>query len=61
MAGAAIVTNQPPGAILQGVPAVDRQLNVDRYINVARLKTLYPRVADLAKRIEALEKDEKGR
>jgi hypothetical protein len=60
MAGAAVGTNIPPGAVAQGTPAVPREQNVERFMNIGRLKMLYPRVDDLAKRLEALEKRGKG-
>jgi UDP-3-O-[3-hydroxymyristoyl] glucosamine N-acyltransferase len=60
MAGADVGTNVPPGAVVQGSPAVPRGQNVERFMNIGRLKMLYPRVDDLAKRLEALEKRQEG-
>ncbi|MEX2318650.1 MAG: hypothetical protein WD626_02280, partial [Bauldia sp.] len=60
MAGAAVGTNIPAGAVVQGSPAIPREQNVERFMNIGRLKMLYPRVDDLAKRLEALEKRQKG-
>jgi UDP-3-O-[3-hydroxymyristoyl] glucosamine N-acyltransferase len=60
MAGAGVGTTIPPGTVVQGTPAVPHALNVERFLNIGRLKMLYPRVGDLAKRLEALEKRQKG-
>jgi UDP-3-O-[3-hydroxymyristoyl] glucosamine N-acyltransferase len=60
MAGSAVGTNIAAGAVAQGTPAVPREQNVERFMNIGRLRMLYPRVDELAKRLEALEKREKG-
>src|SRR5260221_493906 len=57
---AAVVSEVPAGTIVDGIPALRRDLAFERYLNVGRLKTLYPRVDDLKKRVEALEKGDKG-
>lgn len=60
MAGSAVGTNIGAGMIAQGIPAVPREQNVERFVNIGRLRQLYPRVDELGKRLEALEKREKG-
>ena len=60
MAGAAVGTNIAAGLVVQGLPAIPREQNVERFINIGRLRMLYPRVDDLAKRLEALEKRQQG-
>ncbi len=50
----------PPGEVFSGTPAVQHQTSVERYMNVARLKQLYPKVDDLKKRLDAMEKDAKA-
>jgi UDP-3-O-[3-hydroxymyristoyl] glucosamine N-acyltransferase len=60
VAGAGVVTRVPPGATVSGSPAVSHDVNLNRIIDIGRLRTLYPRVDDLKKRIEALEKAVKG-
>jgi UDP-3-O-[3-hydroxymyristoyl] glucosamine N-acyltransferase len=60
MAGSGVGTNVPAGAVVQGLPAIPRNQSVERFMNIGRLKMLYPRVDDLAKRLEALEKRQKG-
>ena len=57
---AAVISEVPAGTIVDGIPALRRDLAFERYLNVGRLKTLYPRVDDLKKRVEALEKGDKG-
>jgi len=48
------------GTIVDGAPALRRDLSTERFLNIGRLKMLYPRVEDLKKRVEALEKGDKG-
>jgi UDP-3-O-[3-hydroxymyristoyl] glucosamine N-acyltransferase len=56
-AAAGVATNVAAGTVVTGNPATPRATTLERYMNVGRLKTLYPKVADLRKRLEALEKD----
>jgi hypothetical protein len=46
--------------VVDGIPALRRDLAAERFMNIGRLRQLYPRVDDLRKRLEALEKDAKG-
>jgi hypothetical protein len=55
------VTAVPPGSVVDGVPAMPRDQAAERFMNIGRLKMLYPRVDDLKKRVEALEKTGRGR
>lgn len=57
---AGVIADVPAGQIVDGIPAMPRQQAFERYMNVGRLKMLYPRVDDLRKRVEALEKDGNG-
>ena len=57
---AGVISEVAPGTLVDGVPALPRQQAAERFLNVGRLKTLYPRVDDLKKRVEALEKGSKG-
>jgi UDP-3-O-[3-hydroxymyristoyl] glucosamine N-acyltransferase len=50
----------PAGTIFSGVPAARHDVTLERYMHVGRLRMLYPRVDDLKKRLEALEKAAKG-
>ncbi len=56
-----VAANVPPGQVFSGTPATRHDISVERYMNVGRLKALYPKVEDLKKRLEALEKGAKGR
>ena len=60
VAGAGVVSRVPPGATVSGAPAARHDLSLNRVADVGRLRMLYPRVDDLKKRIEALEKAAKG-
>jgi UDP-3-O-[3-hydroxymyristoyl] glucosamine N-acyltransferase len=55
-AGAFSGSHIPPGTIYSGSPAARHDLTLERYMQVGRLRMLYPRVDDLKKRVEALEK-----
>lgn len=57
---AAVGSDVPDGQIVDGMPAMRRDLAAERYMNIGRLKVLYPKVDDLRKRVEALEKDGNG-
>jgi hypothetical protein len=41
------------------LPAISRETWVERHSNTARLRTLYPRVEELAERLATLEKGSK--
>jgi UDP-3-O-[3-hydroxymyristoyl] glucosamine N-acyltransferase len=56
-----VATNVPAGAVYSGTPAIPHVQSLERYANTARLKSFYPRVEDLKKRVEALEKASEGR
>jgi UDP-3-O-[3-hydroxymyristoyl] glucosamine N-acyltransferase len=58
---AGVIATVNPGTVVDGVPALPREQAAERFMNIGRLKTLYPRVDDLKKRVEALEKAGKGR
>jgi UDP-3-O-[3-hydroxymyristoyl] glucosamine N-acyltransferase len=58
---AGVVTAVEPGSVVDGVPAMPREQAAERFMNIGRLKMLYPRVDDLKKRVEALEKTGRGR
>lgn len=55
-AGAGVVADVADGTLVDGAPALPRAQAMERFLNVGRLKTLYPKVDDLKKRVEALEK-----
>jgi UDP-3-O-[3-hydroxymyristoyl] glucosamine N-acyltransferase len=55
-ARAGVVADVAAATLVDGAPALPRAQAVERFVNVGRLKTLYPRVDELKKRIEALEK-----
>jgi UDP-3-O-[3-hydroxymyristoyl] glucosamine N-acyltransferase len=57
---AAAGSDVPAGEVFDGIPALPRRQAAERFMNIGRLKTLYPRVDELRKRLEALEKDGKG-
>ena len=57
---AAVGSDVPDGQIVDGMPAMRRDLAAERYMNIGRLKVLYPKVDDLMKRVEALEKGGNG-
>jgi UDP-3-O-[3-hydroxymyristoyl] glucosamine N-acyltransferase len=59
-ASAGVGSNVPAGALVSGTPAIAHSTMMERYMNIARLRMLYPRVDDLKKRVEALEKGEQG-
>jgi UDP-3-O-[3-hydroxymyristoyl] glucosamine N-acyltransferase len=59
-AGAAVATRVPAGGMVTGVPAIPHDTAVRRFADIGRLRTLYPRVDELKKRVEALEKAAKG-
>lgn len=60
-ARAGVVADVAPGTLVDGAPALPRAQAMERFLNVGRLKTLYPRVDDIKKRVEALEKRGDGR
>jgi UDP-3-O-[3-hydroxymyristoyl] glucosamine N-acyltransferase len=53
-------SNVAPGTVVSGTPAAPHGTSLERYVNVGRLNILYPKVDDLKKRVEALEKGGKG-
>ncbi|HVZ14646.1 MAG TPA: UDP-3-O-(3-hydroxymyristoyl)glucosamine N-acyltransferase [Bauldia sp.] len=55
-ADAGVARDVPAGTIVMGTPAVERKVMIERYMNVGRLRMLFPRVGELADRLEALEK-----
>ncbi len=57
---AGVAADVPDGQVVDGIPALRRDLAAERFMNIGRLRQLYPRVDDLRKRLEALEKDAKG-
>ena len=59
-AAAAVPGNVQPGERVAGNPAVEYTMMMERYMNVGRLRMLYPRVNSLASRLEALEKGGEG-
>ena len=59
-ASSGAASNVAEGTIVSGTPAVVHKVSLERYVNVGRLRTLYPQVDDLKKRVEALEKGDKG-
>jgi UDP-3-O-[3-hydroxymyristoyl] glucosamine N-acyltransferase len=59
-AAAGLASHVPAGALFSGLPAAQHNSTLERYMNVGRLRTLYPKVDDLKKRLEALEKSGKG-
>jgi UDP-3-O-[3-hydroxymyristoyl] glucosamine N-acyltransferase len=58
---AAVGSDVAAGTVMDGIPAMPRQQAAERFMNVGRLKSLYPKVEDLRKRLEALEKGPAGR
>jgi UDP-3-O-[3-hydroxymyristoyl] glucosamine N-acyltransferase len=57
---AGVVSDVAPGTLVDGVPALPRQQAAERFMNIGRLKTLYPRVEELRRRIDMLEKGSEG-
>jgi UDP-3-O-[3-hydroxymyristoyl] glucosamine N-acyltransferase len=57
---AGVIADVAPGTLVDGMPALPREQAMERFLNVGRLKTLYPRVEDMKKRIEVLENRGKG-
>jgi UDP-3-O-[3-hydroxymyristoyl] glucosamine N-acyltransferase len=53
-------SNVASGTVVSGTPAQPHMVSAERYMNVARLKGLFPKVDDLKKRVEALEKGGEG-
>ena len=60
-ASAGVASHVPAGAVFTGTPATYHDKFISRLMDIGRLRQLYPRVDDLKKRIEALEKEAKGR
>ena len=60
-ARAGVAANVPAGAVFSGAPATPHNVSIERFMNIGRLKALYPKVDDLKKRLEALEKGGAGR
>jgi len=56
-ADSGVAQNVPPGMIMMGSPAVERRIMIERYMNVGRLRMLFPRINNLTERLEALEKE----
>ena len=61
MGFSAVGSRVAAGQVVGGLPAAPRDVALERILNVARLKSLYPRVDTLESRIDALEKDGKAR
>ena len=59
-AGAGLASHVPAGAVFSGVPAAPHSKFISRLADIGRLRQLYPRVDELKKRIETLEKESKG-
>jgi len=55
-AGTGLISHIPPGEIYAGMPGAPYKVAMERMANLGRLKQLYPKVEDLKKRLEALEK-----
>jgi UDP-3-O-[3-hydroxymyristoyl] glucosamine N-acyltransferase len=55
-ADAGVARDVAVGSIVHGSPAVERKVMIERYMNVGRLRMLFPKVNDLVDRLEALEK-----
>jgi UDP-3-O-[3-hydroxymyristoyl] glucosamine N-acyltransferase len=55
-ADAGVVRDVAAGTIVHGSPAVERKVMIERYMNVGRLRMLFPKVNELVDRLEALEK-----
>lgn len=60
-ASAGVGSNVPAGAVFGGSPATYHDRFVGRLMDIGRLRQLYPRVDDLKKRVETLEKEATGR
>lgn len=60
-AGAGLASSVPAGAVFSGSPATSHDRAAARMLDIGRLRQLYPRVDDLKKRIETLEKESKAR
>ncbi len=60
-AGSGLASHVPAGETFSGTPATHYDKFISRLANIGRLRQLYPRVDDLKKRVEALEKEAKGR
>ena len=60
-ASAGVASHVPAGAVFTGTPATHHNKFISRLADIGRLRQLYPRVDDLKKRVEALEKEAKGR
>ena len=60
-ASAGVASHVPAGAVFTGTPATYHDKFMLRLMDIGRLRQLYPRVDDLKNRIEALEKEAKGR
>lgn len=59
-ARAGVIADVPAAALWDGAPALPRAQALERFANVGRLKMLYPRVDELKKRVEVLEKRREG-
>jgi UDP-3-O-[3-hydroxymyristoyl] glucosamine N-acyltransferase len=59
-AGSGVASNVPAGTLVSGLPAGPHATTLERYMNIGRLRTLYPKVEDLKKRLEALETTSRG-
>lgn len=60
-ADSGVTQHIPDGGMVMGTPAVERKLMLERYMNVGRLRLLYPRINELAQRLAALEKGDQAR
>jgi UDP-3-O-[3-hydroxymyristoyl] glucosamine N-acyltransferase len=59
-AGSGLASSVPAGTVFSGLPAGPHARTLERYMNVGRLRALYPKVDELRQRLEALEKNSRG-
>jgi UDP-3-O-[3-hydroxymyristoyl] glucosamine N-acyltransferase len=59
-AGSGLASNVAAGTVFSGLPAGPHARTLERYMNVGRLRSLYPKVDDMRERLEALEKSSRG-
>ncbi len=60
-ARAGVTRRLQPGVTVLGMPAINRDVWIERHVNVSRLKALYPRVERLEARLTALEDGNEGK
>jgi UDP-3-O-[3-hydroxymyristoyl] glucosamine N-acyltransferase len=58
-AGSGLAANVAAGTVFSGNPAGPHMRTLERLKNVGRLRMLYPKIEDMKKRLEALEKSGK--